>query len=54
MIYLNEFDNIDLINVILKRITQQKEITEEDRRVMTHLNECLFQLNLKKQNKKRN
>lgn len=50
---INEFDNVDLVNVILKRITQQEEITEEDRRVITHLNECLFQMNLKKQNQKK-
>lgn len=50
---VNEFDNMDLIHIILKRITRQDEITEEDRRVMNHLNECLFQLNLKKQNREK-
>lgn len=50
---VNQFDNIDLIHILLKRITRQDEISEEDRRIMTHLNECLFQLNLKKQNKKK-
>ncbi len=50
---VNQFDNVDLIHILLKRITRQDEITEEDRRVMTHLNECLFQLNLKKQHKKK-
>lgn len=50
---VNQFDNIDLIHILLKRITRQDEISEEDRRIMTHLNECLFQLNLKKQNKEK-
>ena len=43
------YDNIDLINVILTQIDNQREITEEDRRVMTHLQESLYQLNLKRQ-----
>lgn len=43
-----QYDNIDLINIVLMQITRQKVITEEDRRVINHLQESLFQLNLKK------
>lgn len=46
---IDNYDNIDLINIILGRISRQIALSEEDRRVITHLNECLFQLNLKEE-----
>lgn len=42
-----EYDYIDLVNILLSSIIQQPVMTEEDRRIINHLNECLFQLNLK-------
>ena len=42
-----EYDYIDLVNILLSSIIQQPVMTKEDRRIINHLNECLFQLNLK-------